>query len=156
MEAALLAGISGLLGGVIALVAHRKPAVLERTRTFAFAAVQSPAFVPTGTASVNGASRALPVATSTIDLLGEASGAGSILLALGSGATLAADAHGIANVSNWLVAIDPQTLFVLATGSGAAVSTIYTLWPMEAPASWAAATAVPAEGVGSPTVSAGA
>ena len=95
-------------------------------------------------------------ALQSADLLGEASGAGSILLALGSGATLAADAHGIANVSNLLVAIDPQTLFVLATGSGVAVSTIYTLWPMEAPASWAAAAAVPAEGVGSPTVSAGA
>jgi len=36
--AALLAGLSALLGGGIALAARRYPAVLERTRTFAFAA----------------------------------------------------------------------------------------------------------------------
>jgi hypothetical protein len=38
IHAALLAGLSALLGGVIALAAQRRPAVLERTRTFAFAA----------------------------------------------------------------------------------------------------------------------
>jgi len=38
MRAALLAGFSGLLGGAIALIARRRPAVLERIRTFAFAA----------------------------------------------------------------------------------------------------------------------
>jgi hypothetical protein len=38
IRAAFLAGFSALLGGAIALVARRRPAVLERTRTFAFAA----------------------------------------------------------------------------------------------------------------------
>ncbi|HTO98353.1 MAG TPA: hypothetical protein VMK66_14990 [Myxococcales bacterium] len=38
IHAGLLAGFSALLGGVIALAAQRRPAVLERTRTFAFAA----------------------------------------------------------------------------------------------------------------------
>src|SRR3954468_2517371 len=38
IHAALLAGLSALLGGAIALLARRHPAVLERTRTFAFAA----------------------------------------------------------------------------------------------------------------------
>jgi hypothetical protein len=38
IHAALLAGCSGILGGVIALLARNRPSVLERTRTFAFAA----------------------------------------------------------------------------------------------------------------------
>jgi hypothetical protein len=38
IEAALLAGFSAILGGAIALIARHRPAVLERTRTFAFAA----------------------------------------------------------------------------------------------------------------------
>lgn len=38
IQAALLAGLSAALGGAIALLAQRRPAVLERTRTFAFAA----------------------------------------------------------------------------------------------------------------------
>ena len=38
IRAALLAGCSAILGGAIALVARRRPSVLERTRTFAFAA----------------------------------------------------------------------------------------------------------------------
>ncbi|HZR10549.1 MAG TPA: hypothetical protein VFA79_18325, partial [Myxococcales bacterium] len=38
IHAAALAGFSALLGGVIALAAQRRPALLERTRTFAFAA----------------------------------------------------------------------------------------------------------------------
>ena len=40
-RAALLAGLSALLGGGLALFANRHPAVLERTRTFAFAAAAS-------------------------------------------------------------------------------------------------------------------
>jgi zinc transporter ZupT len=38
IRAAALAAFSGLLGGAIALLARKHPAVLERTRTFAFAA----------------------------------------------------------------------------------------------------------------------
>jgi hypothetical protein len=38
IHAGLLAGLSAALGGVIALAAQRRPALLERTRTFAFAA----------------------------------------------------------------------------------------------------------------------
>src|SRR6266481_1407015 len=38
IRAALLAGCSAILGGAIAVVARRRPAVLELTRTFAFAA----------------------------------------------------------------------------------------------------------------------
>ena len=38
IRAGLLAAFSALLGGAIALVAQKRPAVLERTRTFAFAA----------------------------------------------------------------------------------------------------------------------
>jgi zinc transporter ZupT len=38
IHAGLLAGFSALLGGAIALVAQRRPGVLERIRTFAFAA----------------------------------------------------------------------------------------------------------------------
>jgi len=41
MHAAALAGFSAVLGGAIALVARRRPGVLERTRTFAFAAAAS-------------------------------------------------------------------------------------------------------------------
>src|SRR5262249_25118220 len=36
IRAALLAGSSAALGGAIALIARKRPAVLERTRTFAF------------------------------------------------------------------------------------------------------------------------
>ena len=38
MHAAALAGFSAVLGGAIALLARRRPGILERTRTFAFAA----------------------------------------------------------------------------------------------------------------------
>ena len=38
IQAALLAGLSAVLGGVVALVARRHPDILERIRTFAFAA----------------------------------------------------------------------------------------------------------------------
>ena len=38
IHAAMLAGFSAILGGAIALVARRRPGILERIRTFAFAA----------------------------------------------------------------------------------------------------------------------
>jgi len=88
--------------------------------SFAFASVKSKAFVPSGTAALAGAGWALPLATTTITTLGEASGAGSLLLALGAGAGFTAAPASAAKAAGWLVSIDPAQLFAVVSGEGTA------------------------------------
>ena len=104
--------------------------------SFPFETVASSLFKPSGAAVVNAAGWALPVAMTTIGSLGNASGAGSLVLELGAGASLAcAGRPGTSPIGGWLVTINPAQLFALVGGVGLASSTNYTLWPATPPAS---------------------
>ena len=103
--------------------------------SFPFNTVASALFKPSGTATLIGAGWALPVATTSIGALGNASGAGSLVLELGVGASLAcAGRPGTSAVAGWLITVDPAQLFVLAGGVASASTTNYTLWPATPPA----------------------
>ena len=102
--------------------------------TFLFKTVKSTLFVPSGTAKLNGAAWTLPVATTTINALGEASGAGSLLLELNDGATAHSMPTGNLKVVGWAVSIDPTQLFILIGAQGTQATTSYRLWPGAAPA----------------------
>ncbi len=102
---------------------------------FDFKTVASKVFEPSGTATVNTGGWSLPIAVTTVAALGEASGAGSLVLELGAGATLECAARkGQAAIGGWLVGIDPTQLIVIAGGTGAANLTTYTLWTPQPPA----------------------
>jgi len=67
--------------------------------------------------------------------LGEAAGAGSLVLELGAGASLVCTArNGKGAIGGWLVGIDPTQLVVIAGGTGPASLTGYGLWPATPPA----------------------
>ena len=84
---------------------------------FDFASVASKVFVPAGTATINAAGWSLPIAVTTLAQLGAASGAGSLVLELGAGASLVcATRPGKAAIGGWLVGIDPTQLIVIAGG----------------------------------------
>ncbi len=102
--------------------------------SFTFASVHSTAFVPSGSAPLTTAGWALPIATTAITALGEASGAGSIVLALGAKASVTTAASGQAAVAGWLIGVDPTQLFVLLGAQGSASQTNFTLWPGVPPA----------------------
>ena len=103
--------------------------------SFPFSNVASALFAPAGTAAMNAVGWALPVAVTTIGALGNASGAGSLVLELGAGASLiCAGRPGSAPIGGWLITINPAQLFVLGGGIGAASSTNYSLWPASPPA----------------------
>jgi hypothetical protein len=115
------------------------PAILipcaSSVAAFDFAAVASKGFVPSGTATVNAAGWSLPIAVTTITQLGAASGAGSLVLELGAGASLACVPRtGKAAVGGWLVGIDPSQLIVIAGGAGSGNVLGYKLWPARPPA----------------------
>jgi len=102
---------------------------------FDFKTVASKVFQPSGHAALNGAGWSLPVATSTVTALGEAAGAGSLVLELGAGASLVCTArNGKGAIGGWLVGIDPTQLVVIAGGTGPASLTGYGLWPATPPA----------------------
>ena len=100
--------------------------------SFPFSNVASALFGPAGTAAINAVGWALPVAVTTIGALGNPSGAGSLVLELGAGASLTcAGRPSSAPIGGWLITINPAQLFVLGGGIGAASSTHYSLWPAE-------------------------
>lgn len=102
---------------------------------FEFKTVASKVFEPSGTATVNTGGWSLPIAVTTVGALGEASGAGSLVLELGAGASLECAArNGQAAIGGWLVGIDPTQLIVIAGGTGPANLTTYTLWTPQPPA----------------------
>ena len=97
--------------------------------SFAFVSVKSTEFVPSGSAPVVAVGWGLPIATTTITALGDAAGAGSIMLGLGAGAAVTCAVRGETPASGWEISIDPTTLFVLVGGTGSVNQTSYTLWP---------------------------
>ncbi len=97
--------------------------------TFAFTTVHSTLFEPSGSAPIVGAGWALPVATTAIGSLGEAKGAGSLLVGLGAGGSFAGTSRTSSPVAGWQIAIDPQTLLVVVGGQGGGGQASYTLWP---------------------------
>ncbi len=97
--------------------------------TFAFTTVHSTLFEPSGSAPIVGAGWALPVATAAIGSLGEAKGAGSLLVGLGAGGTFTGTSRTSSPVAGWQIAIDPQTLLVVVGGQGGGGQASYTLWP---------------------------
>ena len=102
---------------------------------FDFATVASKVFVPSGTATVNAAGWSLPIAVTTVTQVGAASGAGSLVLEFGAGASLVcAPRTGKAAVGGWLVGIDPSQLIVIAGGAGPGNVLGYKLWPARPPA----------------------
>ena len=101
--------------------------------TFDFASVKSTLFKPSGTAKVSGAGWTLPIAATTITALGEASGAGSLLLELVDGAEATTAITAAIAVRGWAISIDPSQLFVLIGGVGPGSFASYTLWPLSAP-----------------------
>jgi hypothetical protein len=102
---------------------------------FPFATVASTLFTPAGTATVNGGGWSLPIAVTTIAALGEASGAGLLVLELGAGASLTCTARqGHAAIGGWLIGLDTINLIVIAGGVGPANVAAYTLWKPKPPA----------------------
>jgi hypothetical protein len=114
-----------LLPGEATLIVQGSP----NTATFAFNTVKSSSFVPSGTAKLSGAGWALPIAATTIGALGDASGAGSLVLGLTEGAQAASQPTGTVTVGIWEILIDPAQLFILIFGQTAVSATSYTLWP---------------------------
>jgi hypothetical protein len=102
---------------------------------FDFKTVASKIFEPAGTAKANASGWSLPIASTTVTALGEASGAGSLVLELGAGASLiCAERTGKSAIGGWLIGVDPTQLVVIAGGTGNASATSYTLWPATPPA----------------------
>jgi hypothetical protein len=97
--------------------------------SFAFSSVKSTAFIPSGTAPIVAAGWALPIATTTITTLGEAAGAGSLFIGLGTGASASCAVRSQTAATGWEISIDPATLFVLVGGTGSASASSFTLWP---------------------------
>jgi hypothetical protein len=95
---------------------------------FAFSSVTS-TFKPSGKAPINVTGWSLPLATTTIGALGEASGAGSLVLELGAGATLdCVTRKGSARISGWLIGLDTAKLIAIAGGVGQPNFVAYSLW----------------------------
>jgi hypothetical protein len=102
---------------------------------FPFASVVSTLFTPAGSAPINGGGWSLPIAVTTITALGEASGAGSLVLELGAGSSLTCTARqGSAAIGGWLIGLDTINLIVIAGGTGPASVIAYTLWRPSPPA----------------------
>jgi hypothetical protein len=103
--------------------------------SYSFASVASTEFTPSGTAAVVGAGWVLPVAVSTGGALGQAAGAGSLLVGLGTGASLKWQLHpAVVPIMGWQIFLDPTQIVVIAGGVGTgAVLTTYKLWPERAP-----------------------
>ena len=103
-----------LLPGGAGLVVVGAP----NTASFGFNTVKSTAFIPSGTAKLVGAGWMLPIAATTITALGEAAGAGSLLLVLTHGAAAKSQPTGMISVDLWEIVIDPSQLFIEIGGAG--------------------------------------
>lgn len=103
--------------------------------SFGFTTVSSKIFEPSGSAAINTAGWSLPIAVTVLTALGEASGAGSLVLELGAGAALAcAVRQGVGAIGGWLIGLDPTQLILIAGGTGPTGGTAYMLWPARPPA----------------------
>jgi hypothetical protein len=103
--------------------------------TFHFATVASTGFVPSGTAPIVGAGWVLPVAQTTLAALGEAAGAGSLLIGMGAGASAHWLLHpAVAPLAGVQLFVDPTQIIVIAGGvAPAPFLTTYQLWPEQPP-----------------------
>jgi hypothetical protein len=101
---------------------------------FAFTQVLSTAFAPSGSAPITAACWALPLVSTAITALPEATGPGTVRLDLGAGATLSAGLSSDAvPISSWVLEIATGALFVAAHSAGKPTSTTLSLWPEAAP-----------------------
>jgi hypothetical protein len=97
--------------------------------SFAFASVKSTLFAPAGTAAISAAGWALPIAATSISSVGEAAGAGSLVVVLGAGANLTCEAAGANTaISAWQFVLAPGTIAALAFGEAALGNVSYELW----------------------------
>jgi hypothetical protein len=103
--------------------------------SFTFASVASTQFVPSGSAEIVGAGWVLPVAQSTVASLGEAAGAGSLLIGMGTGTSAHWQLHPtIVPIAGIQLFVDPTQIIFLAGGvSPASVLTSFRLWPEQPP-----------------------
>jgi hypothetical protein len=102
--------------------------------TFDFAHSSSALFTPSGKALIKGAGWGLPLIATSITSLPQAAGAGAALLDLRTGATLKTEIEPkTAPVTQWLLEVGTDSLFVFARGKAASVRTTYPLWPEAAP-----------------------
>ena len=103
--------------------------------SFAFTSVASTVFEPSGTAAVTSGGWSLPITETTLASLGNADAAGSLVLELGAGASLAcAPRQGEATIGGWLIGLNTAQLIVIAGGTGPASVSAYTLWKPQPPA----------------------
>ena len=102
---------------------------------FAFASIASTEFVPSGTATIVGAGWVLPVAQTSLAALGEAAGAGSLLIGMGAGASAHWQLHpAIVPLVGLQLFVDPTQIIVLAGGvAPSPFLTTYQLWPEQPP-----------------------
>jgi len=102
--------------------------------TFTFANASSGLFTPSGQALIAAAGWALPVATTPITSVGEASGAGALLLQLGAGASLQCQVHPASQpISFWQFLLAPGEIFALVVGTGVPATTNFQLWQERPP-----------------------
>jgi hypothetical protein len=102
--------------------------------TFTFATVKSTLFIPSGTAPIAAAGWVLPIAAVPIASVGEAAGAGALLLGLGAGASLTCEARPTsAAIGAWQLLLSPGTIFVLLSSGGPLLTVSYELWPEQPP-----------------------
>ena len=99
--------------------------------SFAFASVGSTEFVPSGTATIVGTGWVLPVAHTTLAALGQAAGAGSLLIGMGTGASAQWQLHPtVVPIVGLQLFVDPTQIIIFAGGVAPAPEiTTYQLWP---------------------------
>ena len=77
---------------------------------------------------------ALPIATTPLTAVGEAAGAGVLLLQLGAGASLQCEAHPAkTSVAPWQILLAPGFIFAIVPGGGPDFTTSYDLWQERKP-----------------------
>jgi hypothetical protein len=104
------------------------------SQSFAFVSAQSKEFTPSGTAAVSRTGWALPIATTPITSVGEAAGAGVLLLQLGAGASLQCEAHPAkTSVAPWQFLLAPGFIFAIVPEGGPDFTTSYDLWQERKP-----------------------
>jgi hypothetical protein len=101
---------------------------------FTFANASSNLFIPSGQAPIAATGWALPVAATPITSVGEASGAGALLLQLGPGASLQCQVRPASQpISFWQFLMTPEEIFTLVAGTGAPSTTNFQLWKERPP-----------------------
>lgn len=102
--------------------------------SFSFATVASELFEPTGTATITGASWALPLAAVPLAALPESAGPGAGEILLGAGAAVAtAAAPDPVPVDAWMLEIGSGSLFVAVEATARPASTTFELWSERPP-----------------------